>query len=820
MSNERRNPYYKKKNHKNMSSLAAATVGTRAAAARASDDHGSSSLTRAIEQEAGNEMNLSIECDTNVTTGDMNESMISTASSINPQDLDSVPTGPTLVQPPQTTPTHTITNQLNTNLMNKETPMTTTINNTANGTPNTQINNITTRTLLVNNESPANPNDVETFALRIRQQSMGTRLRSAPITPLVSQPYTHIGYFDIKVKLERSDDPWDELIGVTKEVMGQLWKADSSIKVFAYEKAERTGNPAFIANVADFRKINFFNFDKFFYRGAPLPLGGSRTLNVLMTYTSDFNNIMRQIGPIMLGMQCGVYMRTLQAEKTTTIGWAYMSTKHTNKQALAEAITKKIQIPIGLQWRVVTTGMAGVMVKEEDKVRAIHFEVEDCDVQYAKRTLNELYHHSQTEGFPLEMKFRFMPLYSSIPNTEGQNSFMTMLGFQRRYCRYMGEYLSGDIVNVEGLLPNGITIRQYLMNIRVDEDRRKRLFLGINKTWNNRGYVYSVLPKHRDLASVTIQHLLTKLHFDFPGASEDGKVFPDIDKFFDAVAWERSQETAWDAQRNCAVAINMDNLQGTLDAMKGEDFFETFDEQYEDKMDVEKKGKADDDTVDKEKLMIDSDGKSIATRTRTSRRSEITSNKGTPGSGARVSFGDSVASPITVEGTTAGSVLTMADVQSIVTSTVLPMVAKEVATQFGQYQENMNGSLSSVFQQMQDNLSKIQQQQQQQQQQHQQFQLQQQQQFQQQQQQMQQFQQQQQQQQQMFQQQLQQQQQQQQQQPQYSFEQQHDQYVQEIHLMDTGITDQQQQQLHQQQAHTLHHEFSAAHSMESEQPPS
>jgi hypothetical protein len=70
---------------------------------------------------------------------------------------------------------------------------------------------------------------------------------------------------------------------------------------------------------------------------------------------------------------------------------------------------------------------------------------------------------------------------------------------------------------------------------------------------------------------------LTKLHFDFPGASEDGKVFPDIDKFFDAVAWERSQETAWDAQRNCAVAINMDNLQGTLDAMKGEDFFETFD---------------------------------------------------------------------------------------------------------------------------------------------------------------------------------------------------------------------------------------------------
>jgi hypothetical protein len=45
------------------------------------------------------------------------------------------------------------------------------------------------------------------------------------------------------------------------------------------------------------------------------------------------------------------------------------------------------------------------------------------------------------------------------------------------------------------------------------------------------------------------RYLLTKLHFDFPAASEDGKVFPDIDRYFDAVAWERAQETTWDAQK-------------------------------------------------------------------------------------------------------------------------------------------------------------------------------------------------------------------------------------------------------------------------------
>jgi hypothetical protein len=446
-----------------------------------------------------------------------------------------------------------------------------------------------------------------------------------------------------------------------------------------------------------------------------------------MTYTVDFNTIMRQIGPIMIGMKCGVYRRTLQVEKSTTIGWAYLSTKQTNKQTLAEAITRKIRIPIGLQWRVITTGMAGVNIKEEDKVQAIHFEVEDCDIQYAKRQLNKIYHHTQTEGFPLEMKFRFMPMFDGIPNTAGQDSFNTMMGFQKRYCRYIGEYLNGDIMNVEGLLPNGITIRQYLMNIRVDEDRRKRLFLGINKTWNNRGYVFSILPKNRDLASVTIQHLLTKLHFDFPAASEDGKVFPDIDKFFDAVAWERALETTWDAQKNCAVAINMDNLQGTLDAMKGEDIFETFYEQDEEKP---VKRDNDDDTTDKEKLMIDTDGKSIETRTRVSKRSVSTVNRSTPGSGARVSFGDSVASPMTMEGmTTGGSVLTTADVQSIVT--------EAVDKRFDHFQDNVNG-LATILKQMQENQHSFQQQQQQNQQQ---LQQQQQQQFQQQQQQLQQLQQ-------------------------------------------------------------------------------
>jgi hypothetical protein len=177
--------------------------------------------------------------------------MISTASSMNPQDTGETPTTyTTVITPTIPTPTTISTNgpaQL-TATTNTHTP---TINTNL---TSATINSTTTftRTLLVDNISTANPNDVETFAIRSRQIQRGTKFRSVPDTPSVSQPYTHIGYFDVKVKLEKSDDPWDELIDSTKEIFVQLWKMDPSIKIFIYERSARFHDASFIANVADF----------------------------------------------------------------------------------------------------------------------------------------------------------------------------------------------------------------------------------------------------------------------------------------------------------------------------------------------------------------------------------------------------------------------------------------------------------------------------------------------------------------------------------------------------------------------------------------
>jgi hypothetical protein len=90
MSNERRNPYYKKKNHKNTSSVATAAVVTRAGAARMNKTNKRATTEMDAERTLGNKMNVSIEYNATAGLNNLNESMISTASSVNPQDLDQI----------------------------------------------------------------------------------------------------------------------------------------------------------------------------------------------------------------------------------------------------------------------------------------------------------------------------------------------------------------------------------------------------------------------------------------------------------------------------------------------------------------------------------------------------------------------------------------------------------------------------------------------------------------------------------------------------------------------------------------------------------
>jgi hypothetical protein len=324
-----------------------------------------------------------------------------------------------------------------------------------------------------------NPNEDESHSIALRQQTMEVRVRYQSDVPRVHNPNNFVGYYDVKVQLNKSANPWEEVIEAFREAMIILWSSDPTIKIHVFDATNRRNDHSFIGKEDDFVDIRKADFLKFFSQGIPLSKSGPRTAKVLMSHTKDFNSIMECCGSLLKLEDKGVFKCNVQAEKTTVIGWGYMITRQTNKEDLAAAISYTIGIPIGLQWRMITTGQVMDKVPEEQKVRALHFEVEDEDVNYAKRVLSNLYHHSRCVGFPLGIRLRFMPIFSRVPNSTGRSELLKVIGYQQRFCNKIGEYISADIRDIAGLLPNGQTIRDYFMDIFIDNDQRKPLLSAI-----------------------------------------------------------------------------------------------------------------------------------------------------------------------------------------------------------------------------------------------------------------------------------------------------------------------------------------------------
>jgi hypothetical protein len=531
-----------------------------------------------------------------------------------------------------------------------------------------------------------NPNEDESHSIALRQQMMEVRVRYQSDIPQVSEPSRYVGYYDIKVHLNKSTNPWEEVIEAFCEAMIILWSSDPTVKVYVFHEVDRRTDCSFIGKESDFVDIRKFDFLKFFHRGIPLSKSGPRTAKVLMSHTKDFDTIMETCGSLLKLEDKGVFKCTVQAEKTSVIGWGYMTTRQTNKEELARAITHTIGIPIGLQWRMITTGQAMDKVPEDQKVRALHFEVEDEDADYAKRVLGDLYHHSRCFGFPLGIRLRFMPIFSRVPNSTGRSELLKIIGYQQRFCDKIGEYISADIRDIAGLLPNGQTIRDYLMDIFIDNDQRKPLLSAINKTWNNSGYVFNFLPQFRDEATLTIQNILTKLRYEFPNAREESGRYPTIDNHFDLAAIGRADDTIWDPIENCAKAKMDDAMKGVLEAMKGNDEFFAFHEEITTPIPPAAapiiKPKQ---SISKDEVSIAGGGISISARA-----SRAHTNRST------VSFAGSVMSPISLseETNTIASGMSRAEVKQLVVQTM----EENIVGPLHQMQRQMNSLVARMDQ--------------------------------------------------------------------------------------------------------------------------
>jgi hypothetical protein len=279
-----------------------------------------------------------------------------------------------------------------------------------------------------------NPNEDERYLMAICQQTVPYRVRSHLNEPVVKWPEAHVSYYDLKVKLRPSTEPWKEVVHAFTELLNLAWSIDSTIKIFIYLGKERANNDSFICKPEDMKDLENKDFLKYFEQGYPLPEGGFRLAKVVMTHDQSLSEIMQCIGGTLKRTDQGIYKCVMQAEKFTTIGWAYMLTQYTHKDSLAQALKETLGIQIALQWQLITTDVPLAKLPTKQLARALHFIVEDGNVEYAKQKLSDMYNGEKYNNFPLGMRLQFMPMFARVPNVKAQGRFRVMMGYQQRFC--------------------------------------------------------------------------------------------------------------------------------------------------------------------------------------------------------------------------------------------------------------------------------------------------------------------------------------------------------------------------------------------------
>jgi hypothetical protein len=383
-------------------------------------------------------------------------------------------------------------------------------------------------------------------------------------TPSVNFRNSHIAYYDLRVPLlETKDDtsPWDEVLRAFKAMMTELWGADPTIKIFIYDTKKRSNDTSFLDSPRAFNDLNLENFTSYFFNGYPLFGGGMRNAQILMSHAKPFEEIRRNINHYLLRFNAGFFKKSLQCEVSSVLGWAYMTMEKMDRSLLAEKLSERMGIPVGIQWRMISTGVPTKATKNEDKVRAIHFEVETKYSGYAKKALADIYDYKKMNNYPLGIRMRFVPDIARVTESKDKVKLSTLIGLQRAFQEKIGTYTNGEVRNVDATLPDGQTIREYLMALKVGDEENKNMFVAINPDPLRGGTQFAFFPQFRDDATTTLLHLLVCLRSEFQHVSKDK-----VDLLFNSTAIERADETLWNSETKKAFTMESECIAGILEA--------------------------------------------------------------------------------------------------------------------------------------------------------------------------------------------------------------------------------------------------------------
>lgn len=228
----------------------------------------------------------------------------------------------------------------------------------------------------------------------------------------------------------------------------------------------------------------------------------------------------------------GFYVKMLQKELVREIGFLLYSTQAQDAGELRDRMKEDLNLEVGLRWKNIDSGARGLL-REDQRVRALHVEVEASQVHTAFGTLSQLYNSKNKDrhDYPNGIRYRFVKLLKMCTNsTLDKPKVLKARETQKAFLAGVCTSTSWEIIQLDYQpIANQPTLRQMIMSINSSIKPSVPLFLSVDLNRLESGYGFQYGPDNKEEAECTIFTLLPLLKHQFPDAkpesffSEEGK---------------------------------------------------------------------------------------------------------------------------------------------------------------------------------------------------------------------------------------------------------------------------------------------------------
>ena len=338
---------------------------------------------------------------------------------------------------------------------------------------------------------------------------------------------------DIKIKIPPSDTPEETTTFILQQFLLKLKSYDKKTGIAPWEVnnntkpiCSHTDMPTRPSEMAQFfPRIRYMRNGTTWYSGLRL------------IHTVPIPELRKDMLPWLKDEGHGLFTRTLQVENITDVGWFVYSTWEMEAEALSAAISKVIQIEVGLRWKMINLGTRE-RIPPEQQVRALHIEVAVEDRLAAQRALLAVYGRKNSGQYPNGIRLRFALPIGAAYNLNTKAKLEKLRSRQQVWSQTYKKGQSWEITQLDFHLTNSLTLRQALTQIMSTTDKRFPLFHSVDRsTGKAAGISFQFLPELESEARLMISNLLPYLHFHHGDIAK---------KCFTPSAVERLDDCHWD----------------------------------------------------------------------------------------------------------------------------------------------------------------------------------------------------------------------------------------------------------------------------------